>query len=279
VGIIHVASDVSFSPDPTVVIPAALRLTKAALEASAETPSVKRFVQTSSSTAAAVERVNEVYDLTPETWNDLSVAESGKPGPYGPENALSTYAASKTLQEKSLWTFIEEERPAFVANAVLPDFNVGKIINIEKQGYPSSVALLKAAFEGNMELATLLGPQHGIDVQDCALLHIAALLSPDAKSERIFGYAYPKNWTNTIQYFKELYPERNFSEAPKDEGEDLANVTGKARAEELLKWIAGKRWTSYKDSIKLVTDTLIQSLTVFLKHIIHPLKGITQEQE
>jgi nucleoside-diphosphate-sugar epimerase len=239
-----------------VVIPAALGLTKAALEASAKTPSLKRFVQTSSSSAAAFGRVNETYDLTPETWNDSAVAESEKPGPYGAERAVSNYAASKTLQEKSLWKYMEEKKPNFVANAVLPDFNVGKIINVEKQGYPSSAGLIKAAFEGNMEYALLVGPQHGIDVQDCALLHVAALLSPDAKSERIFGYAYPKNWTTTIQHFRELYPERSFVDAPKDEAEDKANVTAKPRAEELLKWISGKGWTSYRDSIKLVTDTL-----------------------
>jgi hypothetical protein len=195
--------------------------------------------------------------LTPETWNDHAVAESEKPGPYGPERSVSTYAASKTLQEKSLWKYMAEKKPNFIANAVLPDFNVGKIINIEKQGYPTSAGLIKAAFEGNMEYASLVGPQYEIDVQDCALLHVAALLSPDATNERIFGYAYPKNWTNTLQYFRELYPERSFAEAPKDEAEDLTNVTARARAEKLLKWIAGKGWTSYKDSIKLITDTLV----------------------
>lgn len=255
-GIVHVASDVSFSPDPGPVIAAALAITRAALEASAETPTVKRFVQTSSS-AAVGDRPNEVYDITPETWNDLSVEESKKPGPYGPDRIISSYSASKTLQERSLWEFIKEKKPGFVANAVLPCFNVGKIINVEKQGYPSSVSILKAAFEGDMANAAMLPPQYEIDVEDCALLHIAALLSPDAKSERVFGYAYPLNWTTTIQYFKELYPERTFAEAPKNEAQLLGNVTARARAQELLQWIAEKEWTSYKDSIKLVTDTLI----------------------
>jgi nucleoside-diphosphate-sugar epimerase len=254
---VHVASDVSFSPDPSIVIPIALGLTQAALEAAAETSSVKRFVQTSSS-AAVGSRSNEVYDVTPETWNDLAVTASEQPGPFsGPDRMVSTYSASKTLQERSIWKFMEEKKPGFVANAVLPDFTIGKIINVEKQGYPSSASLLKAAFEGNMEYASLVGPQYEIDVQDCALLHVAALLSPNAKNERIFGYAYPKNWTNTLQYIKELYPERTVVAAPKDEAEILVNLTARPRAEELLRWIAGKGWTSYKDSIQLVTDTLV----------------------
>jgi nucleoside-diphosphate-sugar epimerase len=251
-----VASDVSYRAEANAVIPAALSLTKAALESSIETPSIKRFVQTSSS-SAALGRINEIYDLTPKTWNDSSVAESKKPGPYGPERAITSYAASKTLQEKSVWKCIEEKKPGFVAKAVLPDFTVGKIINVEKQGYSSSVFIINAAFEGSMEYAAIVGPPHELAGQDCALLHFAALLSPDAKSERIFGYAYPRNGTTTIQYFKELYPERPFPDAPKDEGEDQANVTARPRAEALLNWIAGKGWTSYKDSIKLVTDTLI----------------------
>jgi hypothetical protein len=152
---------------------------------------------------------------------------------------------------------MEEKKPGFVANAVLPDFTIGKIINVDKQGYPSSAGIIKAGFEGNTAYALVLGPQYEIDVQDCALLHVAALLSPDAKSERVFGYAYPKNWTNTLQYFNELYPERTFWDAPENEAEDKANVTARGRAEELLKWISGKGWTSFKDSLKLVTDTLV----------------------
>jgi len=223
----------------------------------ADEPSVKRFVQTSSSSAAVFGRLNEVYDLTAETWNTSAVAESEKPGPYGPDRMVSTYAASKVKQEQLVWEFVKSQKPSFVANAVLPDFNVGKILNVEKQGYPSSVGFIKAAFEGNMQLASVLGPQYEVDVQDCARLHVAALLHPDIQNERVFAYAFPKTWTNTLQLFRELYPDRTFADPPVDEAEDKSIVIGRPRAEELLKWLGRDGFTSYKDSIKAVTDTLI----------------------
>lgn len=248
---------VSFGPDPNVVIPVALALTTAALEAAEAEPSVKRFVQTSSSSAAAMGRANEKFDLTAETWNDKAVEEAWKPPPYAPDRAIWTYSASKTQQEQEIWKFVKEKKPHFVVNSVLPDYNVGKILNVEKQGYPSSVSLLKMVFEGYTDFAYMLQPQHEIDVQDCARLHVAALLHPDVQNERIFGYAYPKNWTNTIEILRKLYPERTFPDPPQNEGEDRANVVGKPRAESLLKWLGRDGWTSYETSIKLVTDTLV----------------------
>lgn len=200
---------------------------------------------------------NKRFDITPDTWNTRAEAEAWKPPPYTPERGIFVYAASKTQQERQMWNFVKERKPRFVANSVLPDFNVGKILNVEKQGYPSSIAMLKAVFEGNTEMAFMLPPQHEVDVQDTARLHVAALLHPNVKNERVFAYAEPKNNTNTIQLLRELYPERTFPDPPENEGEDWSNVTAKPRAEELLRWTGVDGWTSYKDSMKLVTDTLL----------------------
>jgi len=255
--VVNVASDVSFGPDPNVVVTAAVNLIKGALEAATREPSIQRFVQTSSSSTVSMFHSNQKIDLTPDTWNTKAEAEAWKPLPYTPERGIFVYAASKVKQEREMWDFVKERKPHFVANSVLPDFNVGKILNVEKQGYPSSVAMLKATFEGNAEIAFMLPPQHEIDVQDTARLHVAALLHPDVKNERVFAYAYPKNSTNTIKLLRELYPERTFPDPPENEGEDQANITAKPRAEELLRWTGVDGWTSYKDSMKLVTDTLL----------------------
>jgi nucleoside-diphosphate-sugar epimerase len=254
---VSVASDVSFSPDPNWVIPTAVSLTKAALEASAAEPSIKRFVHTSSSAACIYGRFNEVYEITPDTYNTKAVAESEEPGPYGPDRIFPNYAASKTKQEQYLWNFVKEKNLDFTVNTVLPDFTIGKVLSIEHQGYPSTAAFLKTIFEGDMQQALNLPPGHEIDVQDCARLHVAALLHPDVHSERVFAYAFPKNWTSTLQHFRELYPGRKFPDAPVGEGEDKSIITRRPRAEELLKWLGADGFTSYRDSIKALTDTLV----------------------
>lgn len=81
-------------------------------------------------------------------------------------------------------------------------------------------------------------------------------MHPDAKGERIFGFAYPKNLTNTIGYMRELYPEKQFPDPPENEGEMLGNVIARPRAEELLKWVKGSGWTGYKESLKYCCDPL-----------------------
>lgn len=63
---------------------------------------------------------------SPDTWNDdiVALAWSGK----APDSAKGyvTYAASKTEGERAAWNWVEENKPGFVLNTVLPNCNVGK---------------------------------------------------------------------------------------------------------------------------------------------------------
>jgi hypothetical protein len=38
------------------------------------------------------------------------------------------YGASKTEAEKAVWKFVEEQKPHFICNAILPNCNFGKIL-------------------------------------------------------------------------------------------------------------------------------------------------------
>ncbi|KAK1083872.1 hypothetical protein LTR33_002988, partial [Friedmanniomyces endolithicus] len=58
-GVMHVASDLSFGPDPNIVVKNAIAFTMGALHSAIKEPSVKRFVLTSSSSAAAPLKFNE----------------------------------------------------------------------------------------------------------------------------------------------------------------------------------------------------------------------------
>lgn len=129
--IIHVASDTSFSEDADKVVSGVVAGTENFLRAAAKEPKVKRFTLTSSAVAAVLPKPGvEGVVVTAETWDDEAV-EAAKtkgtsvgPNPY----AYVVYAASKTQGERAFWNFVKKEKPSFVANAVLPDFNTGRIV-------------------------------------------------------------------------------------------------------------------------------------------------------
>jgi hypothetical protein len=134
-GIAHVASDVTFSPDPNKVIPAVINGINGILKAAANEPSVKRFVYTSSSTAATFPIPNKVFTIDANTWNEAQVKEAWAPPPYQDERKWAVYGASKTQGEQALWKFVKEQKPNFVANSILPNWNIGKIL---VKGQPAS---------------------------------------------------------------------------------------------------------------------------------------------
>lgn len=169
------ASDVSFGPDPNAVITPAVALARASLAAAAATPTLKRFVQTSSSSAAPYETSPPPDAVYPDEYNTRAVEQALAPPPYGPDRIIAVYAASKVLQEKEVWKFVAEQKPHFVANTVLPDFVNGRILHVDKQGFPSSLAILKAIWDGDLEKASFLPPQYEIDAEDTGMLHVAAM--------------------------------------------------------------------------------------------------------
>ncbi|KAI4723289.1 aldehyde reductase II [Aureobasidium sp. EXF-10727] len=259
-GVIHVASDVSFSPDPNIVIPIAVNLATTALKAAARTPSVQRFVLTSSAVAASAYAANTPRTVTASSWSDSYIAEAKQPGPYTPDRGLSTYGASKALAEQAIWEWSKQNASSnLTVNTVLPDFNLGLPVSPEHQGWPSSAGFAVALFNGDVATGRMLPPQYYIAVQDTALLHIAALLHPSVQSQRVFGFAEPKTANAILKGFKELYPDREFADEDPEEGEDLAVIEEKDAAEELLRWVAGKGWTRMRESLKEIGDYLIET--------------------
>lgn len=145
--IIHVASIMTFDPDPNKVIPQTIAGVTRILDAALMEPSVKRFVYTSSSTALLLPRTNEVFKIDKTWWNHEAVELAWAPPPYNPERAFNVYAASKTQAEQAVWKFVEEKKPHFTANTVLPNFNFGRIIG--SPGASGEVVL--AVFKGKTQ--------------------------------------------------------------------------------------------------------------------------------
>ncbi|KAL7919881.1 hypothetical protein ACQKWADRAFT_299910 [Trichoderma austrokoningii] len=253
-GVVHVASDVSFGLDPHVVIPIAVQGTLNALEAAAKHPSVKRFVITSSSAALLnVEPNRKGVKIDENTWNEAAVnlAWSGNMRgnvPEGLEGAI-VYSASKTEAEKAAWKWVAEKKPNFVLNTVLPNFNFGQVLIPEHQP-GSSMGFIRKFFKGDFSILAF-PPQHFIDVQDCARLHVVGLLDPNVKDQRIFGIVQEFNWTDVLAIFRKLRPELQLPKVPENEGRDLTEVLPKDKAKKLLQDFFGQSdWTSLEDSLK-----------------------------
>jgi nucleoside-diphosphate-sugar epimerase len=147
--VVHTASIFTMDPNPDNVIPGTVAGTRNALEAAAQEPSVKRFVLTSSSTAALIPKPNTRLKVTSDTWNDEAVKQAYRDPPYGPEHALPVYAASKTLSEKDAWKFMEEKQPGFTLNTVLPNLNFGASLDPANQGHPSTSGIVVGLFNGD----------------------------------------------------------------------------------------------------------------------------------
>ncbi|KAK4087623.1 hypothetical protein Purlil1_7954 [Purpureocillium lilacinum] len=267
-GVINIASDTTFSPDPHAVITPIVAGTLALARAAARTPSVQRFVQTSSCASAANPGPGPdgAYPtVTAETWNDEAVRQAWAPPPYEPARGFAVYSACKTEVERKLWEWYREAKPAFVLNAervltwrvqVLPSMNMGKSFDVTHQGHPSTSGLVQALFTGNHDVLASAAQYFYIDVQDTARLHVAALLHPAVREERIFAYAGPYTWRTIQQTMQKLYPRRAFAPDVADAPLDGSVVPGTARAEDLLREMGREGWTSLEDCVRMNTEDL-----------------------
>ena len=127
--VIHMATDTSFDPDPNQVVKHTVAGVLSILRSAARMPSVKRFVLTSSSAAVLFPQPGKEITVGADDWNDEALEIAWAPPPYTPERSFPVYAASKVAGEKAFWKFVKEEKVNFVANSILPNLNIGRIIS------------------------------------------------------------------------------------------------------------------------------------------------------
>lgn len=246
-GVAHVASVISFDPDPNKVIPTVVAGAVNALEAAAKEPSVKRFVYTSSSTAITPPKPNKKFEIKVEDWNTEEIEQAWKPPPYESDRAWAVYGASKTQAEQSVWEYVKERKPSFTVNAILPNANMGEILS-EKQ--PASTgAWVKGIYNGQLDKVKDIPPQWMVNVKDTARLQVSALIDPDVENERILAFAYPYNWNDILACLRKLYPDKTFSEDIPNAPRDLSTLDN-SRGAELLRAHGRDGWTSLEESIK-----------------------------
>jgi nucleoside-diphosphate-sugar epimerase len=247
-----VASDLSYNPDPNKVIPVVERGVLNTLKAAAKTPSIKRFILTSSSLSAMHPAPNVRFEVTEDSWNEIDVKLAWEPPPYDFSRVGAVYSASKTRGEQVAWEFVKEKRPSFTFNAVLPSFNMGPILSDKQSG--SSAGLVNGLHAGDVMATQLVRdvtpPTYMVNVEDSARLHVLALLEEDVRDERLFAFSEPINYSTIVQALKKVDPTKaDYPAPPENEGRDLSTIPT-ARAEELLRRSGRAGFVGLEESLK-----------------------------
>jgi nucleoside-diphosphate-sugar epimerase len=150
----HVATINTLDPNPNNVIPQTVAGVVNLLKVAAEEPSVKSFVFTSSVVAAAMTLPEIPFHVDETSWNDIAAPMAWAPPPYNADRAMITYMASKVESEKALWKFVEERKPHFRTNAVLPYIVFGGLLHSQQN--TSSDGWLLSVYGNNTEVTNML---------------------------------------------------------------------------------------------------------------------------
>ncbi|KAE8159631.1 hypothetical protein BDV40DRAFT_233811 [Aspergillus tamarii] len=248
-GVVHVASDVSLKPDPEI-ISKSVATTLTVLKAAAKHDTVSQFVLTSSASAASLPQPGQPgINIDSTTWNDGAVRSAWDPSVPLAHKPYLVYAASKTESEREAWNWVKQSKPNFDFNTVLPGTVFGRILHPEIGG--STMALVRNLLSGNRAGIDYVSPQWFVDVEDTARLHVAALLDGRVKSERLFAFATPYNWTDVVDILRKVFPLNSSIPQPlENEPRDLSLVGPSVRAESLIKEFWGRDgWTGLGESI------------------------------
>ncbi|GAA6004943.1 hypothetical protein JCM11491_002285 [Sporobolomyces phaffii] len=203
VGVAHVASSTTFSTDLDQVLPVAVDGTLNVLRAAAATPSVKRFVLTSS--IVAIGNPASPTKLGSDVFNYESIEAAKSMSNDDPRKGHTVYSSSKTQAELAAWKF-----PSFVFNVVCPAFCLGEMFDTQHSNH-SSAGIMKSFFlsESDEPLRAFADIEF-VSVSDVALLYVGALLLPEIADKRLVGSAVAGNWNEVLSIFRRRFPSRSF---------------------------------------------------------------------
>ncbi|GKT83110.1 NAD(P)-binding protein [Colletotrichum tofieldiae] len=137
-GIAHIASNVSFDPNPNTVVTEVVSSLHSLLESAAKTAEPWR-----PPTTGVARKISE------ETYSEDFVREAWAPPPYTQERAMAVYGASKIAAERALFAYAKEKKPHFTTNSIVLGVNFGKVLDWSVSA--SSGDFIKELFKGNYE--------------------------------------------------------------------------------------------------------------------------------
>ncbi|ODO08642.1 D-lactaldehyde dehydrogenase [Cryptococcus wingfieldii CBS 7118] len=245
--------------DPQELIGPALKGTTGILKSiQKNNPGIKRVVITSSvaSVMSARSRKTPVI-YTEEDWNVDSIKHVEENGVNS--DGGDSYRASKTLAEKALWKFIEDEKPTWDAAAINPPLVIGEVIhqcdNPEKLN--TSVHSFWEWLTGKKSESDLPAPgANWVDVKDVALAHVRALTVSEAGGNRFIVSAGPFAGQDYVDVLHKRFPDLPDIPVGKpgthDEIVKDSNVFNGAKATKVL----GVEYKTFEDTVVEMAESL-----------------------
>nr|POF17015.1 aldehyde reductase 2 [Quercus suber] len=258
-GILHVASVITFSDKPEEVIPPTVKGTLEVLKSASKEPGIKAFVYTSSSSACVNPQPNKKVVVTTDMWNEAAIHEANN----NPEvDGYTVYAASKTAAEKALWQAVSTAKPPFQVAAVLPNANLGAILQSGAESSSSTGSWIPKLIKGDRSSLSF-PPQWFVNVADTARLHVAALTDPGCNGKRLFAYAEPYTFRKIMETLKKQNPGKSFMDDIPDAGEDIMEIPNQEAEALLQKWYQ-KGFTGLDETVKENSKGLLTVLDAYV---------------
>ncbi|KAF7377594.1 Aldehyde reductase 2 [Mycena sanguinolenta] len=248
-GILHIATDGSFSTTYEVVVGGVVQSTLVLMKAAAKVPSVKSFVLTSSRIAVFAPSYED-GDISPklEQWGDHFVTMAKQVPEDDPMKSVFVYAASKVEGEHAAWDYYNSARPSYAFNAILPDMVFGLVFNPAPGHYSSNLNALFLSEPEPFTLKFLKPACFAVDVRDVASVHLAALLSMQTEGKRLWAAAHTFELNDLLRTWREEFPHRTFVEDFKLPPHPKVTLE-LAESEKLLEEFEGRTWLPFKETI------------------------------
>ncbi|ORY22129.1 hypothetical protein BCR39DRAFT_474085, partial [Naematelia encephala] len=259
-GVIHFAIDValSFGPQPTTegAIKSSIDMALGILKAATKVPTIKAVVVTSSVVAHAIPSYGKDQFVSVDQYNEEAVKIAYSLPPDHPAKGGMSYFASKTVSEQELWKWVDETKPSFAVNTVLPHLVLGKPFN-PAPGVYSTSSWLSWFFDGNVDPAknpmvqSLQPCGWFVDVRDQAIIHIAALLASDTNHQKLWAAGSPPVSINDVlDIWRKNFPDRKFPDNyPIPESGVPKFDIDREKETQLLKRYAGRDWIPLEESL------------------------------
>ncbi|OAQ59147.1 NAD dependent epimerase/dehydratase family protein [Pochonia chlamydosporia 170] len=261
-GVAHVAMDMDMNPKNQGIIGKTIQSNLRLLEAAANEGSVKSVVITSSLAACAIPTTGTPYTINPSTWNNVAIEQTTQPwnGEGNPRwHGIKLYGAAKARGEQEAFAWVQKNNPRFSFNTVVPNVNFGIAMSPEHLSYRSTSAVIDAVVKGYPAAPSVLPPQWYVDVEDTALLHLAALTLDDVNNERLLAFAGKYSWTQILEILHRRFPEQILLKSVEESVVDAGEVDNERCIEVLKKMGKDTGFTALEDTLVKAVDVILMN--------------------
>lgn len=259
-GVVHTAMNMEMNPQNQGVIDDTINSNLYLLEAAVKVPSVKSVVITSSLVACALPTTGEPYKIDSTTWNTDAIEKTAEPwdGQGNPRwHGIVLYGTAKARSEQAAFAWVREHKPSFSFNTVVPNVNFGIAISPENMSYRSSAAVIDAVVKGYPDAPSILPSQWYVDVEDTALLHLAALTLDDVNNERLLAFGGRYCWTVILEILHRRFPGKVLLKNVRESAVDAGEVKNERSAEVLRKMGKLEGFTSLEETLVKGVKTIL----------------------